>query len=384
MKKLVVLLILSLSLLPAAVFAAPSVFPHGVTIYKPEKCWNGYTVLSKVVARGPGENPTGYGVPLIDMNGNVVKEWKNVAGYPALILPGGRLLGGLIKGTPGVHNDVVVQLDWDGKVEWSWDKALQLQVKKPDGTPVTIWTAAHHHDTQREPNPVGYYVPNMDPFTSKGKTLLVGKGKGKFTKGPAGFGRIIEVGWDGEILWDWDGTDHYDKDKLRTGGTDTLGGNCAAWLGPNKWFDQGDKRFDPENIIMDNYNDTIFIISKKTGEVVWQVGPDYSKHPQLAKLGTHREEFMGPWWGGFVGGMLHHSHMIPKGLPGEGNILVFNNGLPYSLVTEFNPVTLEIVWEYSGIQDRLRRIPCTGPQLFQCRHQLCPAPAQREHPHHRG
>ena len=59
--------------------------------------------------------------------------------------------------------------------------------------------------------------------------------------------------------------------------------------------------------------------------------------------------------------------MIPKGLPGAGNILVFDNGgsagygsthatarygeenvkRDYSRVVEFNPVTLEIVWQYT-------------------------------------
>jgi hypothetical protein len=284
------------------------------------------------------------------MNGNVVKEWKDVAGFPSVLLPGGRLIGGLIKGTPGVHNDVVVQLDWDGKVEWSWDKAEQREIKKADGTTEMIWTALQHHDLQREPNPVGYYVPKMDAYTDKGKTLIFGRGSGKITKGPTTHARLMEVSWDGKIVWDWQGKDFYDKDKLRVPGTDAFSGNCSSWLGPNKWYDQGDERFHPDNIIMDNFTDTIFIISKKTGEIVWQIGPDYSKYPQLAKFGINREEFMGPTWGGFVGGMLHHSHMIPKGLPGEGNILVFNNGLPYSLVTEFNPKTLEIVWEYSGIQ----------------------------------
>ena len=61
--------------------------------------------------------------------------------------------------------------------------------------------------------------------------------------------------------------------------------------------------------------------------------------------------------------------MIPKGLPGEGNILVFDNGgaagfgmllgkpaypnkyRAYSRVIEFNPTTLEVVWEYK------RRLP---------------------------
>ena len=66
-------------------------------------------------------------------------------------------------------------------------------------------------------------------------------------------------------------------------------------------------------------------------------------------MGMHLPE------GGFkglpAGGMMHHAHIIPKGLPGEGNVIVFNNGLPFSQVLEFNPITLEKVWEYSGLAE---------------------------------
>jgi len=87
----------------------------------------------------------------------------------------------------------------------------------------------------------------------------------------------------------------------------------------------------------------IAIISRETGEIVWRVGPDYSPGNPEDKLGQ------------IIG--QHHAHMIPKGLPGEGNILVLDNGgiggygdskiRAYSRVLEFNPVTMEIVWEYS-------------------------------------
>ena len=63
----------------------------------------------------------------------------------------------------------------------------------------------------------------------------------------------------------------------------------------------------------------------------------------------------------------HHVHMIQKGLPGEGNILLFDNGgqaglgkptpcaptgycnatRGYSRVLEINPVTMERVWSYN-------------------------------------
>jgi len=127
-------------------------------------------------------------------------------------------------------------------------------------------------------------------------------------------------------------------------GVDWLHTNSASYLGPNKWFDGGDERFHPENVIMDSRNaNFIAIISRKTGEIVWRVGPDFSPGNPEHKLGQ------------IIG--QHHAHMIPKGLPGEGNILVLDNGgiggygdsklRAYSRVLEFNPVTMEIVWEYS-------------------------------------
>ena len=333
-----------LCLIPSIIYASPSVFPHGVTIYKPDKCWNGYTVLSKVIAKKPGQIPTGFSVPLIDMNGKVVHEWKNVVGFPSKLLPGGRLLGGLPKpGTVGIDVDLVAQFDFNGNIEWQWDKAEEIQVKGPDGKIGKVWSARQHHDIQREPNPVGYYVPGLDPWVDKGNTLIAAKSIGNDENE-----RIVEVDWQGNIIWDFLGKDH--KDEVIRRDTNAWGGNTMSWLGPNKWYDAGDQRFHPDNIIMDNYSDTIFIISKKTSKVVWQVGPDFSKYPQLAKLGVNRTEFLGPYSGGYVGGMMHHAHMIPKGLPGEGNIIAFKNGLPYSLVIEFNPVTLEKVWEYSGIE----------------------------------
>ena len=52
----------------------PSVFPHGTTIYNPEKCWNGYTIVPLI----------NDGVLLFDMNGNEVRRWNMHAMPPKL------------------------------------------------------------------------------------------------------------------------------------------------------------------------------------------------------------------------------------------------------------------------------------------------------------
>jgi hypothetical protein len=130
--------------------------------------------------------------------------------------------------------------------------------------------------------------------------------------------------------------------------------NSMSLLGPNKWFDQGDERFHPDNIVWCGRNTNIIAITdKKTGKIVWQVGPDFTATQELRKL----RQIVGQ----------HHAHIIPEGLPGEGNMLVFDNGggagygtpnpgaptgirnalRDYSRVLEFDPTTLEIVWQYT-------------------------------------
>lgn len=133
---------------------------------------------------------------------------------------------------------------------------------------------------------------------------------------------------------------------------DYLHVNCMSYLGPNKWYEHGDMRFKSDNIIFDCREANILaILDKESGKIVWKIGPDFNATPELRKLG----------W--IIG--QHHFHMIPKGLPGEGNLMVFDNGgwggygVPnpgsrngsknalrdYSRVLEFNPITLEVVWK---------------------------------------
>ena len=57
-------------------------------------------------------------------------------------------------------------------------------------------------------------------------------------------------------------------------------------LGPNKWYDAGDERFHPDNIIVDGREaNIIFIISKATGKITWKIGPDYDTSPELKAIG---------------------------------------------------------------------------------------------------
>jgi hypothetical protein len=357
MKKLLTLMALcALVFLPATLLAFPTVYPHCTTIYKPDKCFNGYTIFP---ARGED------GTILIDMNGNVVHQWRNVSvdEHPSKLLPGGHVMGatggrGRLLGHKD-SNDLSV-VDWDGNILWTWKKA------------------GMHHDFQREPNPVGYYVPGMEPMLDKGKTLILSHKvvKNRKISDKKLYDDIIfEVDYEGKVLFEWLASDHIKEmgfDEVarttmyrypnyvmtRTRGVvggDWIHVNSASWLGHNKWYDKGDKRFHPDNIIYDGrQTNTTGIISRKTGKIVWHLGPDFSLTSALRRIQPT------------VG--LHHAHMIPKGLPGEGNILIFDNGgyggfgapnpcaptgvnnalRDHSRVLEIDPITLKIVWEYSA------------------------------------
>ena len=91
----------------------PTVFPTGVTIYEPERCWNGYTIFQ----------PRQLGATLIDMNGNVVNRWRGLQGLPGpnKLLPGGYVMGstGQRDTKLGFQDNLdLVQVDWDGRTVW--------------------------------------------------------------------------------------------------------------------------------------------------------------------------------------------------------------------------------------------------------------------------
>jgi hypothetical protein len=355
-----------LALASAIVLAAPSIFPTGTTIYDPGRAWNGYTVLSPLGTQA---------AIVIDMNGNIVKQWdgyNSSAGGPARILPGGVVVGAAGANPPRQESTELVQRDFDGKVLWRFDHNEQIQTS--DGK--MIWASRQHHDWQREDFPAGYYSPEATPGIEGGNTLLLTHTNHIQPKvAPDKMledDRIIEVSWDGKILWQWVASDHiddfhFDDDARKSiasqpagrGAFDWMHTNSAAYVGPNHWYDQGDMRFAPNNIIISSRNSSFIAIiahdgSARDGSVVWQLGPDFSASPELRAI----RQIIGQ----------HNAHFIPKGLPGAGNVLVFDNGgpsgygkpspialdgqniyaRPTSRVLEIDPVTLKLVWSYTS------------------------------------
>ena len=250
------LIIAALLLAPALLLTYPSVFPTGTTVFHPDKTWSGYTVFDT-----PGEG----GTALIDMNGNLLKRWTEVAAVPGpfRILPGGYVMGGTNRRRPHQEAPELIQVNWDGEIVWKFDcTELVLEEEEEeeeddgeddeDGGEPT-WMARQHHDWQREGSPVGYYAPDAEPLVDRGRTLILAHRnvlKPEISDKLLEDDYILEVSWDGDILWDWLASDHLDEldfsEEARNtlhrfpnwneerGSSDWLHINAMAYVDPNR------------------------------------------------------------------------------------------------------------------------------------------------------
>jgi outer membrane protein assembly factor BamB len=345
------------------VAAAPSVYPTGVTIYDPARTWNGFTVLSPLATQA---------VIVIDMNGNVVKRWEdfnNSAGGPARILPNGAVIAAHGARPPFQESLELVQRDFDGNTVWSFNRNEQIELR--DGS--TVWSSRQHHDWQRQDFPAGYYSPEYVPAASGSNTLILTHTNHKLpavSDATLEDDRLIEVTPDGRIVWEWQAAEHIDElgfapdaraaikaaagVNAARGSFDWLHINSATYVGPNRWYDAGDTRFAPNNVIISSRQASLLAIVARDGSIAWRLGPDFSATEELRKI----RQIIGQ----------HHAHLIPKGLPGAGHVLVFDNGgssgygfagpiapdgvgafaRATSRVLEIDPVTLELVWSYTA------------------------------------
>ncbi len=251
-------------ILPAMVRAeAPArAEASGVTIYKPEKCFNGYTLYN---SRNTEK------AHLIDMKGNDVHTWEYKQGgtwHYSEMLPNGNLLA-IIKDV------MILELDWDSKLVWKAD--------------ITA-----HHDFQRLPN---------------GATLVLCR---EYPMNPKIFPTKLKSDWyviltpRNESVWEWHFDRHVDEIaalvpvKLPSPVQDWAHSNTVEAL-PETPLSKRDQRFRKGNILFSCRNiDTVGVIDREKKKVVWAWGPGHLDRQHMPTMlpnghiliydnGTHRK-----------------------------------------------------------------------------------------------
>ena len=335
-----------------------TVYPKGTTIYKPRKCYNGYTILWR-----------GIKVKLIDMNGRTVNEWEAETDKMKDRIPRAKLLenGNVLvqRGTMMSQTGGIQEYDWDNNLVWEYIPEDSIPHKKLLGP---------HHDVFRKQNGNTLLICREAVPQEYMKKVREPRFQNITIYGDA----ILEVTPSKEIVWEWHGYGHLDLNHYRIlASPDWFGGpynntahdwmhvNTVQALPENKWYDAGDERFKPGNVMISpRCLDTVYIIDRDTKEVVWSYTGDYR--------------------GGLSG--QHEPHMIEKELPGGGNILIFDNGAsPWkdlahascSYVLEINPVTKEIVWKYENGEQFHSRFTSSAQRLKNGNTLICESAGKR-------
>ena len=301
---------------------AQTIYPTGTTIYQEGLAYDGLTFYPALDQRAK----------LIDMQGTLVHEWwapvpedptvsplADATFYP-LYEPIPESPGHILALQPGR----VSELDWDSHVVWQVVAPVHLGVGDLDHG------VAFHHDVVRRANgntlilcSVQLQVPTMSPHLLRDDCIL-------------------EVTPAGAIVWQWFTFQHIDAfgfspearrliAEARNGG-DWAHANALSEIPPNH---HSDPAFTPGNVLV-SYRElnTMIIIDKGTGAIVWKVGPDDN-----LTIGQHQPE------------------MLPPELPGAGHVLAFDNGgeagyptqyRDFSRVVEFDPTTRAVVFSYDA------------------------------------
>jgi predicted amidohydrolase len=261
----------------------------GVTLRKREKCDDGYRLYS---SRG---TETAH---LIDLDGREVHRWSYPQGttwHYAEMQPDGNLVA-------IVKDVMILELDWDSKLIW------QAKLRA-------------HHDFARLRNDHTLVVsrrPLTNPWTKSGKLTC---------------DVLVELTPDKRAVWQWKVEEHAEEIArlvpLKIPPPERFGDwphvNTIEVL-PDGPAARKDPRFGAGNLLFcGRHIDTIGVIDRQTGKVVWAWGPG---------------ELLGP----------HMPTMLPN-----GHLLVYDNGCNrsvrvrgYTRVVELDPITEKIVWQYQA------------------------------------
>ena len=287
---------------------------------------------------------------LIDPRGREVRRWRSKygPGASAYLLPDGHLMrAGKLSNDAfdeGGSGGIIEKFDWNGNLVWSFQHSSD--------------TYCLHHDFEVLPS--GNILMIAWEKKSDSEALGAGRQEHLLEEGELWPLKVIEVrpsatGNGGTIVWEWHSFDHVVQDH-----DDQLPNYGAIRENPHRidinYVDQNVADWMHSNSIDYNPDLDQILISVRSFCEVWVI--DHSTTTAEAKGSSGGRSGMGGdllyrWGNPFSYGIgttderqlfyQHDAQWIPKGYPGAGNILIFNNGparsqtAPWSSVDEIVP-----------------------------------------------
>ncbi|MDP8205596.1 MAG: aryl-sulfate sulfotransferase [Candidatus Electryonea clarkiae] len=289
-----------------------------------QEAYEGYTLFNPNGARA---------TYLINMDGETVHTWNNnrSGGYSVYLLENGHILrpaevsDNQLRG--GAFSGLVQEIDQDGNLIWEFE--------------YNSATYLTHHDIEPMPN------GNVLLIAWEVKSAAEARTAGREQVAIMWPDHIIEIEPDGngdaDIIWEWHAWDHliqnYDQQRDNYGTVadhpELIDVNVGSHGGPGPgggggdWLHINGISYNPDLdqiVISSHFADEIYVIdhSTTTEEAASHEGGDSGMGGDILFRWGMPENYDAPDDQYFD--VVHCSWWIPEGLPGEGNILIFNNG----------------------------------------------------------
>jgi len=286
---------------------------------------------------------------LLDEKGQKVHEWKHNGYSPeasvAYLLPNGQLLRTYSKHHwvndkqfPVGATSTLELVDWDGNVLWEYSNSVEKKY-------------SFHHDVEYLPNgnilAIRYNGFTIEEAMAMGWDPALGSKAIKARK-MVWMSNVLELKpnlEDGstEIIWQWNSWDHLVQnkypDKLNYGDISNPNKIHINYLNLQTDVPYNGGQFFHLNTVTYNADLDMIMLSSPTYGEIWIIdhstsiveangstGGKYNKGGDLLYRYGNNEAFGSGTRDESILYWQHESSWIPKGLPGEGNILIFNNG----------------------------------------------------------
>jgi formylglycine-generating enzyme required for sulfatase activity len=307
------------------------------------KSFEGYTLMA------PMHATTTY---LLNNAGHYVRKWtsKYEPGRSAYLLENGHMIRAcmMMNGGPstgGGEGGRIEEYDWDGNLVWSIDYLSSTYIHHHDFKVLpngNILLLAAEKKTLAEVLAAGFDPALLDTsITTQGYMLpdYVAEIKPTYPSG-------------GTVVWEWHMWDHMIQDFSAAKNNYGVVANHPELIDvngpgikiPQFWNHVNgiDYNADLDQVMISvRGNNEVFIVdhATTTAQAASHAGGRYNKGGDILYRWGDPEQYNRGTSANRILYQQHHTHWIPTGLPGAGNILIFNNGIGrnYSTIEEITP-----------------------------------------------